>query len=575
MNTLTKALYLFLLGHSTLLMGCGAGESASTDNDEFFVPGDLSLVSSDPFDRSRLMIVQIDMGDEDYAALAQEGRTLGDALRYCPDDAFEYTQFLATVNIDGETIRQVSVRKKGFLGSLSAEKPSFKLDFSEFIEGQMAKGLEKMTLNNNRQDPAVVRQCLAYDIYAAAGLNVPRCSWARVYVNGEDMGVYTHVESIGKPFLARTFGNDSGNLYEAQMAEFGEHLNDRFQLKTNKRENNRSDLKRVADVLASADDNWLESLQAQVDIDEFIQLWAADSVLGNWDSTTGNSNNYFLYHDDGDGLFHFIPWGTDASFTGDFILKPGIGPVYKTHGLAYRFYEIPELRQRYETAVANLLSGAASGQALLNRINTITASVPVPDAALNQLKSFISGDEQTPSWGTRLQTAIAAGATDQTDYRYADEASVCNPSMFDLAADFSASNSTDKGTFTFTLPGKATVTANILWASMGPTGVDSISYRKDDSTAPATQALTVIGVDGNSGFKPYVLQLSLEQRSAVTGSHSLQGFANSLMLFRVDSGNDLVLLGTGESGQLTLTEFDPAAGKFSAAFSLGMRVYEE
>ncbi len=572
MSGLKGGLHLAILFPCTLLTGCGAGDSTLTDNDEFFV-ADVITTTEDPFNRDQLMVVQIELDEDNFTALQTEGRTLSSAISACPDDDFRYTEFRASVTINGERLDNVGIRKKGYLGSLSEEKPSFKLDFSEFQEGRYFQGLDRLTLNNNRQDPSHLRQCLAYDVYRQAGLSVPRCNWARVLVNGRDMGIYSHVESIRKPFLQRAFGDDSGNLYEAQLAEFGTYLNDRFQLKTNVRANDRDDLDEVAAILQSDDPQWPDRLAELIDIGEFIQLWAADVALGNWDSTSGNTNNYFMYHSPLDGLFHFIPWGTDAAWRGDFVLKPGLGPLYRTHQLAKRLYDIPEYRAQFEQAVADLLAQAASPSALnaaIDRYNAMTAS---PAAAVSQLKTFINGDQTTTAWQTKVENALLSEASGQTDYSNSDTAPSCQDVTFDLALKFSASTALDSGTFTFTDPQGNDVNASILIASYGSQGVDSITYQQDDSTAPATHALTIIGVDTNDSYQPYVLQLSLESASAQAGSHNLQGFANSLMLFRVEQDQSIQLIATASGGHIAVDSFDPQTGLFSAEFSLQMQTF--
>lgn len=34
-----------------------------------------------------------------------------------------------------------------------------------------------------------------------------------------------------------------------------------------------------------------------VDVDEFIRFWAVETLLGAWDSATGNANNFHIYRD--------------------------------------------------------------------------------------------------------------------------------------------------------------------------------------------------------------------------------------------------------------------------------------
>ena len=76
--------------------------------------------------------------------------------------------------MDGDTYADVGVRKKGFIGSQSDTRPSLKLRFDKYVDGQALGGvMERMTLNNGIQDPSMVNTCLAHQIFALAGTPTP------------------------------------------------------------------------------------------------------------------------------------------------------------------------------------------------------------------------------------------------------------------------------------------------------------------------------------------------------------------------------------------------------------------
>jgi hypothetical protein len=96
-----------------------------------------------------------------------------------------------------------------------------------------ANGTERLLLHNNLQDPSAVRQCLAYDVFRAAGHEAPRCNLAHVTVNGEDLGVYTHVEAVRSDYLRRHHASDEGDLYEGALSDFLDGWMATFDPKTN------------------------------------------------------------------------------------------------------------------------------------------------------------------------------------------------------------------------------------------------------------------------------------------------------------------------------------------------------
>ncbi|NRA24598.1 MAG: CotH kinase family protein, partial [Oleispira sp.] len=405
-----------LLASSLSLIACG-GDTQTKDDDAFFVPAIEGNVSEDVFDDQRRLQVYLKMPADDFAKLRSEGRTLDVAMDECPSTDFEYTDFKALANIDGEEFDNVAIRKKGYLGSLSSARPSIKLNFDTHQEGRTYKTLKRMTLNNDRQDPSNSHQCMAYELYRAAGIIAPRCNLAHVIINNEDMGTYSHVESIKKPFLERNFNNKSGNLYEAQIADFGSELNHRFELKTNKTANDRSDLDELAAVLQLEGDEFLTQLAQHLDVDEFITYWAVETLIGHWDSATGNTNNFYLYHNPADDLFHFIPWGTDSAFTSQNAFKPNSAPLYKNFSLAKRLYDIERTRQQYFNAINALLTDHWVEADLLAKLEQIQAITKTPTANFQSMKEFISGNEVTGKKSQRDLLALAMnGQIIQTSY---------------------------------------------------------------------------------------------------------------------------------------------------------------
>jgi spore coat protein H len=221
---------------SLFFIGCGSSDSStSTDSSDLDVPLSLPDLtgtgnSDDFFDPRRIVAVDVQMSAADFTILRAEGRSLASATSECFED-YAYTEFVASVRIDGVVVLNVEIRKKGFLGSISRIRPSLKLDFDTFVDDRTYNEMSRMTLNNDRQDPSHTHQCMAYDMFRKAGLAAPRCNLASVTVNGEELGVYTNVENIKKPFLKRNFGDKGGNLYEAQIADFGVYTNDKFEKK--------------------------------------------------------------------------------------------------------------------------------------------------------------------------------------------------------------------------------------------------------------------------------------------------------------------------------------------------------
>ncbi len=307
--------------------------------------------SAELYDRTTLLQVDIQLAEADWESLRTQAVRVTDIFgsdcltKPVPKP---YTYFRASVTIDGVRVDDVGVRKKGLLGSQSETKPSLKIKLSEFIKGQKHLDQKRITLNNSIQDPGYVNQCLGYDLFNAAGIPAPRCNFARVSVNGRDLGVYVHVEDVKKGFLRRNYDAPDGNLYEGTISDFRDEFKLTFERKTNKLDVDQTDIQQVVTAAGASDASLISSLGAHVDIDQFIDFWAMESLISHWDGYAGNTNNFFVYDDPGSGKIVFMPWGIDGTFHGaELPMTTGV--------LARRLYDLPETRAKYVAAIRRLL----------------------------------------------------------------------------------------------------------------------------------------------------------------------------------------------------------------------------
>ena len=357
------------------------------------------------FDPEQVLQVSLTMAPDAWDELRLQTRDFLDVLGPgCLDgpapDAF--TWFEADVEIDGQLFGQVGVRKKGFLGSLSEDRPSLKVRLDKFVDGQELHTVTRMTFNNGKQDPAIMQACLAYSVFTAAGLPAPRCTFARVHVNGQDLGVYSHVEEVRRPFLQRHFGDKSGDLYEGTLSDFRPAWVNTFEAKTGDTDDDGAVLHALIDALDVSNGKLESALEELVDLDAFFLFWATEVLVSHWDGYTGNTNNFFVYADptDGDRL-RFIPWGADATFGeeedededededeeededededeqgggGERERSPGAGPaVLAVSALPHRLYDLPPMRERYAATLTQLLDEVWDEQALLDEVDRIVA----------------------------------------------------------------------------------------------------------------------------------------------------------------------------------------------------------
>jgi len=401
-------------------VACGGGHAGGDDDDgpDAGPGGD----GSEIFARD-LLEVAIDMDPADWDQLRNQIKTRHS--QYGREDCRDapapnpYTWVAATVTIDGEEMPVTGVRKKGNLGSQSTLIPSMKLRFDEFVDGQQFHGLNRLALNNSKSDPAYARTCLGYSLFAAAGFAAPRCTYAHVVVNGQDLGPYVVIDEIHSQFLARHFERADGNLYEGTASDFRDDAIGGFEQETNEdTDPSRADLQAVLDALAVDDDQLRGRLSEVVNLPEFIRFWAVESLIWHRDGYSGHANNYFIYADPADnGRFRFIPWGPDAAFMPD--NRAQVPDSVLAYGvIANRLYSIPAERNRYYQALGKLLDADWDPDAMTAEAARVSQLVRplLPDAvrgehddSVAELDAFVTGRRAA------LEEIIASAYPDWTD----------------------------------------------------------------------------------------------------------------------------------------------------------------
>ena len=87
------------------------------------------------YDVDHLVKVEIELKESDWDRMRAQHRSLVKTLRTDippTDQAKQFDYFPARLKIDGTEIGKVVIRKKGFVGSLDAERPSLKIQIDRF-----------------------------------------------------------------------------------------------------------------------------------------------------------------------------------------------------------------------------------------------------------------------------------------------------------------------------------------------------------------------------------------------------------------------------------------------------------
>ena len=346
---------------------------------------EIKLKADDLFRINHLIEIDVKMLPDDWEKLRKESdRNNGSMSRIFGGGGSigkRFNLYKADISVDGNKIKSVGIRTKGFIGSLNPERPSLKIKFNEYVDQSPIQGLDRLTLNNNVQDVSLASQYLTYKLFNKAGIPAPRVSHCKVTVNGEYLGVYSHVESVRSPFIKKHFQRNSGELYEGTISDFYPIAVQNIEAKNSYTEKNRTQALKLAEILETKEGFNLNEAKNYINLKQFVRFWAMESLLGFWDGYTNNQNNYYAYSNPNDQKrFHFIPWGADGAFT------KGRGPfgkfggdenhpnsVYSQSMLANRLFQSDEVKALYKTTMVDILKNVWDENEIIADIKRIQA----------------------------------------------------------------------------------------------------------------------------------------------------------------------------------------------------------
>ena len=326
------------------------------------------------FEIDHLVEVDLAIAPDDWDTVRNHRRDFAtEFIGDCMSQPFNsnYPTRSAHLRVDGQVIHAVGLRKKGFIGSQSDVKPSLKINIDEYMEDVKLFCTDNMTLNNGIQGPSVLRQCLAYAMFDAAGVIAPRCNFARLRVNNTDLGIYAQVEPIKPLFMRRRFGEDTGHHYEGTLSDFSIERMFTFEPKTDETDKQYRPLQAIVELLDNPDDAQFESQLGEIiHLKSFYRFWAMEILTGHWDGYNGNRNNFHIYIDSTDNKITFIPWGLDDTF--DVALLDET-QIYSQSLLAQRILSIPSMQADAIAELDDVLNTVWNEEAILDRLQNMGA----------------------------------------------------------------------------------------------------------------------------------------------------------------------------------------------------------
>lgn len=232
-----------------------------------------------------------------------------------------------SVAINGTVFTNVGAKYKGNSSySANQVKNPWHLELDTYVD-QNYQGYTDIKLSNVIFDPSFVREALSYKMLGNY-MDAPLANYAKVYVNGTYIGLYTNVESISKKFVNNHFGSKTNAFFDcsppAGAGPQSTNLPSLVYLGTDsasyesaydmKSDAGWSDLIQLTNTLSTTTSANTANLEAILDVDRALWMLAFDNVFVNLDSYIGQfKQNHYLYKSD-NGQFNPMIWDLNMCF---------------------------------------------------------------------------------------------------------------------------------------------------------------------------------------------------------------------------------------------------------------------
>jgi hypothetical protein len=292
------------------------------------------------------------------------------------------TNLPATMVIDGVTYDSVGVRFKGqtSFSNVSGQKKSFNISTDFIFPGQDVMGYETMNLNNGYQDPSFLRE-LFYQHQIRKHIPVAKSAYVKLYINGGNWGLYTHVQQLNKDFLEEWYLSNDGTNWRADkppgapgggggwgngttaLNYLGTDTNlykQYYDLKTTSRLNPWDDLVNVCDLLNNTPTANLEFvMNVAMDLDRTLWYLASEIAWTDDDSYVYKGRmDYFLHYELETG--RMVPQEYDGNSAMEIPFATSWSPFYNATNANYpllnKLLAVPSIRQRYLAHMRTILA---------------------------------------------------------------------------------------------------------------------------------------------------------------------------------------------------------------------------
>jgi hypothetical protein len=301
--------------------------------------------------------------DHSASSLPRLGLVISqDNLRLLAANPFAEIEVPGALTVDGQQFA-VLAEYRGAT-SQASNKKSWKLEANRPIPGWHSNTL---LLNGQGYDPAMIREKVAYDLFAEVGLEPPQAEFVHLSLNDDFIGVFTRVEELDRDYLQRTGRDPADDVFkcydglDVQPDCVNQILADR----------STAELYAFAALVNHTPDNEFASAIADVlDVVSFLDYQAIKALTADQDST----HQFLLHRSQSTGRWQVLPWDNNLTFHDphlplDFGTTASPGLHNQVNVLLSRVLAVPQFRRYYGQRMLNLTAGLFALEAMRDRLD--------------------------------------------------------------------------------------------------------------------------------------------------------------------------------------------------------------
>ncbi len=319
------------------------------------------------------------------------------------------------LTVDGKVYTGVGVRFRGNTSQRNVgQKRAFKIAVDHTDPDQKLMGYETLKLNNGAFDPTFMREVI-YSRLTNRYFASPTANWVRLFINGQDWGLYLNVQHFNRDLLKDWFDKTKGHRYKSNSGRgtgggaiggprfpnkalnwLGENPSSYqtfYELKSDPDDTDENPwevLRDFCDVFNNTPIHELEKTAWEIlDVDGALWAIALENVLCDGDGYISKGADYVIFQNYGTGRFHILQHDGNESFRNPTVWSLFQGWSDPALPIINRLLSVPSFRLRYIAHVRTVINESLRWDALGEDLTEIHSRIaPIVESDPKKIFSF-------------------------------------------------------------------------------------------------------------------------------------------------------------------------------------------